>query len=240
MTAPAVARRWRQPARSSVVEAAVREHVVSLRRRAPLAALLATALVVHAAAAPHLAIRGLAPDALLVAVVAVAVGRGARAGAAFGFAAGLGGDLFLATPLGTSALAYTLLGHVVGRSSRPPSSQSAAALCSPTSTCFACRTGGRHRLEPASTTETGARPTRLRRRAAARRANFRRSIVVVFLGVAAGRLATAVVATALGGLPFPETAGLLRMAGVAALSTPLGPPTVALVRRFGRRSGARR
>jgi hypothetical protein len=208
VTAPAVARRWRQPARGSVVEAAVREHVVPLRRRAPLAALLATGLVVHAAVAPHLALPEVAPDVLLVAVVAVAAVRGERAGAAFGFAAGLGADLFLATPLGTSALASTLLGHVVGRSSRPPSST--------------------------------ARPTRLGRRAAVRRADLPRSIVLAFLGVAAGRLATAGVATALGGLPFPETGGLLRMAGAAALSAPLGPPTAALVRRLGRPAGVRR
>jgi rod shape-determining protein MreD len=196
VTAPAVARRWREPPRCSAVEAAIRTHAVALRRRAPLAALLATGLAVHAGAAPHLAVRGLAPDALLVAVVAVAAGRGERAGAAFGFAAGLGTDLFLATPLGTAALAYTLVGHLLGRSSQ--------------------------------------------RAAAARRAALRQSIVLVFVGVAAGRLGTAAVATALGGVPFPETAGLLRMAGVAALSAPLGPPAVAVVRRLGRPSGARR
>jgi hypothetical protein len=248
VTAPAVARRWREAARTSVVRggsglsldrtAAFREQVVPLRRRAPLAALLATGLVVHAAVAPHFAIVGLAPDVLVVAVVAVAAVRGERAGAAFGFATGLGADVFLATPLGTSALAYTLLGHAVGRSSRPPSSTIAAALCSPTSLCFACRTGRHYRREPASTAETADRPTRLRRRAAARRANLRRSIALAFLGVAAGRLATAAAATTLGGLPFPERAGLLRIAGVAALSAPFGPPTLALVRRLSRPRGA--
>lgn len=142
------------------------------------AALLGTGLVVHAALAPHVAIRGMAPDVLLVALVAVAAVRGERAGAAFGFATGLGADLFLATPLGTSALAYTLLGHVVGR------------------------------------------------------VNLRRRMPLAFIGVAAGRLMTAAAATAVGGIPFPAAAGLLPMAGVAALSAPLGPPVVALVRRL--------
>jgi rod shape-determining protein MreD len=194
----AVARRWRQPARATVFagrsaasspsgKAAVRDDGVPRGRLAPLAALLGTGLVVHAAVAPHLAIRGLAPDVLLVAVVAVAAVRGERAGAGFGFAAGLGADLFLAAPLGTSALAYTLLGHVVGL-----------------------------------------------------RENVQRSVLLAYLGVAAGRLGVAVAATALGGLPFPDTAGLLVPAGVAALSAPLGPPTVALVRRLSRPSGARR
>ena len=169
MTAPAVARRWRQST------------------RVPLAALLATCLVVHAAVAPHLAVRGMPPDVLLVAVVAVAAVRGERIGAAFGFAAGLGADVFLATPLGTSALAYTLLGHILG---------------------------GRH--EP------------------------RRSMLLAFAGVIAGRLMTAATATALGGVPFPEPAGLLRILGVAALSAPLGPPTVALVRRISSAGATRR
>lgn len=188
MTAPAVARRWRLPAfGASDRAAAVRERVVPLRRRAPLIALLVTGLVVHAAVAPHLAIGGMPPEVLLVAVVAVAAVRGERAGAAFGFAAGLGADLFLATPLGTSALAYTLLGHVVGL-----------------------------------------------------RATVRHPIVLAFVGAGTGRLAVAVVATVVGGIPFPDAAGLLRMVWVAALSAPLGPATVVLVRRLSAPAGARR
>lgn len=193
MTAPAVVRRGRQPAPGSVVRgrrggpAALGEHAVPPRRRAPLAALLASGLVVHAAVVPHLAVRGVQPDVLLVAVVAVAAVRGERTGAAFGFATGLGADLFLATPLGTSALSYTLVGHVVGL-----------------------------------------------------RAKVRHPMVLALAGVAGGRLATAAAGTALGGLPFPETAGLLRMIGVAALSAGFGPPMVALVRRLSGQRGARR
>jgi hypothetical protein len=203
-----------------------------LWRVAPLGAVLLTGLVGHAGVAPHLAVRGAAPDVLLVAVVAVSVHRGARTGAGFGFAAGLGADVFLATPLGTSALAYTLVGHALGRSSRPRMSGSAAALCSPDSTCFACRTGHRH--DPPTAPEGSGRPSRVRRRAAARRAALRRSVVLTAFGVTAGRLGAAVVATMLGGAAFPGTPGLLRIAGVTTISAPLGPLAGAAVRRLGR------
>jgi hypothetical protein len=194
-----------------------------------LAAALLTVLAMHAGLRPHLAVWGLAPDVLLVAVVAVAAGHGERAGATFGFAAGLGADLFLATPLGTSALAYTVVGHVVGRATSAPLSTVAAALCSPASPCFACRTGRRH-----------PRRRRDRRRAAAWRTALRRSIVVVFVGVAAGRLGTAAVATAFGGIPAPDVSELLRMAGIAGLSALLGPPAFALHRRLGHTAGVQR
>jgi hypothetical protein len=207
-------------------------------RFAPFGAVLFTLLVAHVAVTPHLAVRGAEPEVLLVGVAAVAVGRGPRAGAAFGFAAGLGADLFLATPLGTSALACTLVGHVLGQWRRPGTPGSAAALCSPASTCFACRTGRRHASGPAD--ESPGRPTRVRRRAAARRAAVRRSLVLAVLGVAAGRLATAAVATGLGGVPFPGAPGLLRIAAVAAVSAPLGPLIFAAVLRATPSVGGRR
>jgi hypothetical protein len=50
--------------------------------------------------------------------------------------------------------------------------------------------------------------------------------------VGAGRLATAVVAATLGGVPAPDPAGLVRIAAVAVLSAPLGPPAGAAVRRL--------
>jgi rod shape-determining protein MreD len=170
--------------------AVARDELAVLRRAAPMGAVLLTALAVHAGLAPHLAVRGVEPDLLLVAVVALSAGRGARAGAAFGFAAGLVADVFLATPMGTSALAYTLLGHLVGRSGRPHLTVRVATL-------------------------TGA-------------------------AVAAGRLGTAMVATALGGIPFLRTAGLLHILGVAVVSAPLGIPALAAGRRFGRGRGDRR
>jgi len=253
MTAPAVARPW-SPGAADLPRAAasfVRDQAVRIRRAAPLGAIFFTALMAHAAVAPHLAVRGAAPDVLLVGVTAVAAGRGPRAGAAFGFASGLGADLFLATPPGTSALAFTLVGHALGQSrpARLPgrSSGVAAALCSPTSTCFACRAGRLHIAAPlegglgglspddesqARPKSLTARPARRRRRAAARRASVRRTLLLTGAGVGIGRLATAAVATALGGVPFPGVPGLVRIAAAAAVSAPLGPPLFALARRL--------
>jgi len=68
MTAPAVARPW-SPGAADLPRAAasfVRDQAVRIRRAAPLGAILFTALMAHAAVAPHLAVRGAAPDVLLV------------------------------------------------------------------------------------------------------------------------------------------------------------------------------
>src|SRR5687767_15138849 len=162
----------------------------------PAGAALLTVLAVHAAIAPHLAVQGVGPDVLPAAVVAVAAGRGPRAGAAFGFAAGLGADLFLATPLGTTALAYTVVGHTFGGAGRGRASSAAAAVCGPASSCFACRSGHRHGATPGGTPSS-----RARRRAEARRRAVRRSLVLTALGVGAGGAAATGVATALGGVP---------------------------------------
>ena len=222
---------------------AARDGLAVLRRAAPLAAVWLTAVVAHAGLAPHLAVRGVEPDVLLVVVVAVAAGRGARVGAGVGFAAGLGADLFLATPLGTSALAYTLVGHIVGRSSRPRPANSAAALCSPTSTCFACRAGRRHDAaagDSPSSRGKASRSARRQRQATARRAALRRSAMLTFLAVAAGRVGTAAVATALAGIPFPTSAGVAHIIGVAVVSAPLGVPAIAAGRYAGRGRGGHR
>ena len=211
MTAPAMARRWREPAAGVAVSAAVRDHARLVRRLAPLGAVLLTALVVNVGIVPHLAVGAAAPDVLLVSVVAVAAQRGSRAGAAFGFGAGLGADLFLATPLGTSALACTLVGHLLGRPGPPPAPSGAA----------------------------GPRATRRQRRAAARRAALRRSAMLSFLGVGAGRLGVAVVATTLAGVPFLDASGLLRIVVVALVSAPFGPAAFAAVSRLDRTSRGR-
>ena len=238
MTAPAVLRRWTGPAPTSFAGGVARKQVVRLRRVAPWGAVVLTALGAQVVVMPHLAPGGVAPDGLLVAVVAVAAGRGARAGAAFGFAAGLGADLFLSTPLGTSALAYTVLGHALGRSSRPRPPGAGAALCTPTSACFACRTGRRHVAEAAAP-DTPPRPARLRRRVAARRAAVRRAVILTLGGVCAGQVAVQVVATGVGAVPFPDLQGVLGMAGVAAVSAPLGPPTFVAVGRLAPSSRSR-
>lgn len=227
MTVPAVARPWSlRPGAAPALGANLREAALAVRAMMPAGAALLTVLVAHVAIAPHLVVRGARPDVVPAAVVALAAGRGPRAGAAFGFAAGLGADLFLATPLGTTALAYTLVGHIVGTAGRARSSSAAAAVCGPASTCFSCRTDRRHGSVP----DSGS--TRGRRRAAARRRAIRRSLALTALGVGGGGAAATAVATALGGVPFPGPGALIRTAAVAALSAPLGPPLFAAVRHL--------
>jgi len=233
VTAPAVARPWPwRPAAAPALGAGGRDALLAVRRIMPAGAALLTVLAAHAAITPHLVVQGVGPDVVAAAVVAVAAGRGSRAGAPFGFAAGLGADLFLATPLGTTALAYTVVGHVLGTAARGRSSSTASAVCGPASACFACRTGHRHGSAP------GTAFTRARRRAELRRRAIRRSLALTALGVGAGGAAAAGVATALAGVPFPGPAAVIRTAAVAALSAPFGPPLFAAVRRLGGGGGA--
>jgi rod shape-determining protein MreD len=87
--------------------------------RLRLTAALALTVVAQVAVASrllHLQPWGLVPDLAVLAVAAVAVAGGRRMGAAFGFSAGVIMDLYLATPLGVTALAYTLVGQALGRS----------------------------------------------------------------------------------------------------------------------------
>lgn len=57
---------------------------------------------------------GVMPDLGLVLTGAVAFYLGPERGAAFGFPTGLAVDLFLSTPLGVSALTFSLVGYGVG------------------------------------------------------------------------------------------------------------------------------
>ncbi len=76
---------------------------------------LALAVVVtQVALFPQLRLFDVVPDLGLVAALAVAWHDGPEAGAWFGFAVGLGFDLFLATPLGISALSYALVAYALG------------------------------------------------------------------------------------------------------------------------------
>jgi rod shape-determining protein MreD len=79
-----------------------------------LALVVVLVVIVQVTLMPHLRILGVVPDLGLVLAVAVAYRDGAEAGAITGFAAGLGYDLFLATPLGLSALVYALTAYAVG------------------------------------------------------------------------------------------------------------------------------
>jgi rod shape-determining protein MreD len=78
------------------------------------ALLVVLIVIVQVTVFPHLRILGVVPDLGLVLAVAVAYRYGPEAGALVGFAAGLGYDLFLETPLGMSALAYALTAYAVG------------------------------------------------------------------------------------------------------------------------------
>jgi hypothetical protein len=70
---------------------------------------------------------------------------------------------------------------------------------------------------------------------AVRRMTVRRAVVLTGLGVAAGRVGVTVMASTLGGVPWPGVPTLLRIMGVAAVSAPLG---AAVVAAEGRLSGA--
>jgi rod shape-determining protein MreD len=76
--------------------------------------LIISLVVLQTALFPSLRIWDAAPDLLLVATIAVAYERGAETGAVFGFVSGIAIDCFLSSPLGASALAFSLVGYGVG------------------------------------------------------------------------------------------------------------------------------
>jgi rod shape-determining protein MreD len=57
---------------------------------------------------------GVMPDFMLLIAVAAGITAGPTRGAALGFTSGMLIDLFLPTPLGLSALVFTLVGYAVG------------------------------------------------------------------------------------------------------------------------------
>ncbi|MGH9306361.1 MAG: rod shape-determining protein MreD [Acidimicrobiales bacterium] len=87
---------------------------MSGRARARCTLVVLVALVVQQVVFADFHLFGVMPDVmLLMAVVGGSVG-GPILGATIGFGAGLAMDLFVATPFGLSALAYTLAGFGVG------------------------------------------------------------------------------------------------------------------------------
>ena len=83
------------------------------RARLPLVMLLAA--VVQAVLLGHARVAGVAPDVLLLVAASAGIVGGPARGAVVGFFAGLVVDvLFLETPLGLSALAFSVVGYVVG------------------------------------------------------------------------------------------------------------------------------
>jgi rod shape-determining protein MreD len=85
-----------------------------VRRILPLALLAVTTVVVQVAFMPHLRLFGVVPDLGLVLAIAVAYYDDAETASIVGFATGLGFDLFLRTPVGASALAYSVTGYLTG------------------------------------------------------------------------------------------------------------------------------
>jgi len=82
------------------------------RFRVPL--LLVSALAVHLTIFSVLRIAGAAPDVMLLVAVAGGLVGGPVRGAVLGFTAGIAIDVFLRTPMGLSALVFTLVGYLVG------------------------------------------------------------------------------------------------------------------------------
>jgi rod shape-determining protein MreD len=83
-------------------------------RRIKLGFVVLAAVVLQTTLFTHLRVDGVAPDVGLVCVLAVAYEDGPDSGAIFGFVMGLAIDLFLATPLGLSALSFAITGYAVG------------------------------------------------------------------------------------------------------------------------------
>ena len=81
------------------------------RLRMPI--MLITALLVQTTVLSRLRILGVMPDFMLLVAVAGGITAGPARGAALGFASGMLIDLFLPTPLGLSALVFTLVGYWV-------------------------------------------------------------------------------------------------------------------------------
>ena len=82
------------------------------RLRLPI--MLLAALLLQTTVLARMRVWGVMPDFMLLVAVAGGIAAGASRGATLGFASGMLIDLFLPTPLGLSALVFTLVGYGVG------------------------------------------------------------------------------------------------------------------------------
>jgi len=82
------------------------------RLRLPI--MFVTALLLQTTVLARLRLFGVMPDFMLLVAVCGGITAGATRGATIGFASGMLIDLFLSTPLGLSALVFTLVGYGVG------------------------------------------------------------------------------------------------------------------------------
>ncbi|MDQ4096590.1 MAG: rod shape-determining protein MreD [Actinomycetota bacterium] len=83
-----------------------------LRFRVPLMVLIA--VVLHTTVLAQVRVFGVMPDVMLLLAVAAGLEAGPGYGATIGFTSGMLSDLLLPTPLGLSALVFTVVGYVVG------------------------------------------------------------------------------------------------------------------------------
>lgn len=83
-----------------------------------LALVVLGALVLQVCLLARFSFDGARVDVLVLVVIAVGFLAGPERGAQVGFGAGLAFDIVLATPLGLSALIYTIVGFAVGTMSR--------------------------------------------------------------------------------------------------------------------------
>ena len=84
----------------------------SSRFRVPL--VLITCLLLHTTVLAGIRVGGVMPDLMLLVAVAAGITGGPDRGAGIGFASGMALDLFLSSPLGLSALVFTLVGYGMG------------------------------------------------------------------------------------------------------------------------------
>jgi rod shape-determining protein MreD len=82
------------------------------RLRLPI--MLIGALLLQTTVLARMRVFGVMPDFMLLVAISGGITAGATRGAALGFASGMLIDLFLSTPLGLSALVFTLVGYGVG------------------------------------------------------------------------------------------------------------------------------
>ena len=82
--------------------------------RTRLGAALLLVLLLHQTALADIRLLGVRPDAPLLVAVVAGLAAGPERGAIIGFFAGVLADLFLPSPFGLSALAYSLVGFAIG------------------------------------------------------------------------------------------------------------------------------
>lgn len=82
--------------------------------RARMALLVVTVLLVQLTLLTHVRVFGVMPDAMLLLAIAAGLTGGPVVGSVVGFCSGMAIDLFLQSPMGLSALVFSIVGYVVG------------------------------------------------------------------------------------------------------------------------------